>query len=219
MTQGAQIQTREAFLYGRFETLMKPAYGSGIVSSFFTFNDVDFQLNWNEIDFEFLGRNTNLIDTNLIRTFLGITNKNINVKYTTLNKRSESAFWKLCIEWTPDIIRWKINDVIIRSEMASLRVPQKLMMNIWQGSPEWAGEFNGGILPQKATYKYVKYSRYENDQFVPAWMDRFTELNEERWYVALHNTGLTQLVKENVAIVNNNLVLNLTSIDKTTLKP
>jgi len=30
MTSGSNINTRESFLYGRFECLMKPAYGSGI---------------------------------------------------------------------------------------------------------------------------------------------------------------------------------------------
>lgn len=35
--KGGHIQTRESFLYGRFETIFKPPYGSGVVSSFFTF--------------------------------------------------------------------------------------------------------------------------------------------------------------------------------------
>ena len=55
---GAQVLTREAYLYGRFETRMQSAQGDGIVSAFFLYN-LDLGCNWpqenNEIDIEMTG--------------------------------------------------------------------------------------------------------------------------------------------------------------------
>ncbi len=59
-----QIATREAYLYGRFETRMQSVQGSGVVSSFFTYN-LDVGCNWpaenNEIDIEMTGNLENSV--------------------------------------------------------------------------------------------------------------------------------------------------------------
>ena len=207
---GGHLQTKEAFTYGRFECSMKPAYGSGIISSFFTFYDgSDFRTNWNEIDFEFLGRNTNAIDTNIIRTVNGYTDKNINVKHVALNKRSSDVFWKITLEWYPDIVVWRVNDVVIRTMSVVLSRPQKLMMNIWADSSSWAGEFNRGLLPQVALYDYASYSKYINGLFVPVWRDDFNTIDLSRWMFGTWNQGQTTLVKENVSIVDSKLSIKL----------
>ena len=55
---GAAISTHESYLYGRYETVMQSAAGSGIVSSFFLYN-IETNCNWpaenNEIDVEMTG--------------------------------------------------------------------------------------------------------------------------------------------------------------------
>ena len=61
---GAEYRTIENHQYGRFEVRMKSAFGSGIVSSFFTIKDywaegLNGTANWREIDFETLGQHTN----------------------------------------------------------------------------------------------------------------------------------------------------------------
>jgi endo-1,3-1,4-beta-glycanase ExoK len=189
--------------------MFKPAYGSGIVSSFFTFYDgKDFPTNWSEIDFEVLGRNTNQIDTNVIRTVKGYTDKNALSKRQVLSKRASDVFWKLCIEWTPEYIVWRVNDIVIRDLAIKLRSPQKIMMNIWKSdSVGWAGEFNAGMLPQEAEYKYVRYSSLDG-QF---WQDNFNFLDNDRWQIADWPIEGTQMVKENVSLRDGNLVLKLTA--------
>lgn len=210
MTKGAQVQTRETFLYGRFECMMKPAYGSGVVSSFFTFFDgPDWEKNWNEIDFEFLGRHTNTLDTNVIHTNGGVTDKNINVRHHTLDSRASDKFFKLCIEWLPDRVLWKINDITFRTLKVVLNKPQKLMMNLWVGAPGWAGEFNPGILPQEASYEYVRISRYASGAFPLAWQDSFSAIDEKRWQIVERKATTTDFVKENVSIRDGKLVLRL----------
>ena len=53
--RGAEYRTRDTYLYGRFEVKFKSAAGDGIVSSFFTYNDLNPTTPWNEIDIEILG--------------------------------------------------------------------------------------------------------------------------------------------------------------------
>src|SRR6185369_803329 len=55
---GAELRTKDAYLYGRFETRMRSAAGSGLLSSFFTYSDASYPT-WNEIDLEILGRYAN----------------------------------------------------------------------------------------------------------------------------------------------------------------
>ena len=59
--RGAEYRTIENHQYGRFEIRMKSAFGSGVVSSFFTIKDywaegLNGTANWREIDFETLGQ-------------------------------------------------------------------------------------------------------------------------------------------------------------------
>ena len=63
--RGGELRTEAAFRYGRFETRMKGAPGSGVVNSFFLYRDywaegLDGAQHWNEIDIELLGQYTNL---------------------------------------------------------------------------------------------------------------------------------------------------------------
>ena len=37
---GGELRTKESFLYGRFEARFKSAQGDGLVSSFFTYQDL-----------------------------------------------------------------------------------------------------------------------------------------------------------------------------------
>ena len=68
--KGGELRTEDSFRYGRFEVRMKSAFGNGVVSSFFTYNDfwedgLDNSY-WNEIDFEWLGNYNDKVQTNLI---------------------------------------------------------------------------------------------------------------------------------------------------------
>lgn len=211
MIRGSQIQSREQYTYGRFECSIRPAFGSGIISSFFLFNDEKgFQDNWQELDFEFLGRNCNQVDTNIIQTVNHAADFNKAVKYHVFPKRSSDVYWKLKIEWTPFNIRWFVNDFQIRIAPVNLTKPMKIMLNIWKSDDkQWAGDFHEGLLPQIARYKMVKYSSYKDGKFTPVWDDRFLFFDEQRWYRAEHSLDSTKLTPSNV-IVNNGLTLKLT---------
>ena len=59
--RGAELRTKDDFLYGKFEVRFKPAQGDGLVSSFFTYNTDYGNTPWNEIDIELLGRYDNVL--------------------------------------------------------------------------------------------------------------------------------------------------------------
>ncbi len=211
MYSGSHVQTRESFLYGRFETMVNPAFGSGIISSFFLFSDTtDYKVNWAEIDFEFLGRNTNQADTNVIQTIGGVTDKNVGVKKHVLNKRSEDTFWKLSIMWEPKRIVWSINDITVRELKVSINKPMKLMMNLWASdNANWAGEVSPGLLPQSCEFLYVRYSSYVANMFLYEWQDEFFDLDKSRWYLGDWKIGQTILSPMNILYRESKLILSL----------
>lgn len=210
MVKGGHIQTKEKFTYGRFETLMRPAFGSGVVGGFFLFDDTPgFQNNWQELDFEFIGKNTNQIDTNIIRTVGSVTDKNINIKKHILNRRSSDVFWKLTLDWVPDRVIWKVNDVIIRTTVISLNKPMKLEANLWMVSNDWAGKFDAGLLPQLSEYEYISYSKFGNGTVTQVWRDSFHTFDLNRWQVGNWSIGDTQLTNDNVLVADNQLLLTV----------
>ncbi|SFB86879.1 family 16 glycosylhydrolase, partial [Tropicimonas isoalkanivorans] len=62
---GSEIQSRDYFGYGYYEVDMKASGESGVVSSFFLFNNTFWSADHhNEIDFEFLGGDTTVVNIN-----------------------------------------------------------------------------------------------------------------------------------------------------------
>lgn len=61
---GAELQRTKRYHYGRYQVVMRAAPGSGLVSSFFTHTDEYFGDPHNEIDFEFLGYDTAMVQLN-----------------------------------------------------------------------------------------------------------------------------------------------------------
>ncbi|MEL6377495.1 MAG: family 16 glycosylhydrolase, partial [Pseudomonadota bacterium] len=55
---GAEIQRRARTHYGRYEVVMRAARGNGVISSFFTYIGPYFDAPHDEVDIEFLGRDT-----------------------------------------------------------------------------------------------------------------------------------------------------------------
>ena len=142
--KGGELRTEDSFQYGRFEVRMKSALGSGVVSSFFTYRDfwaegLTSSSNWNEIDFEWLGMYDDKVQTNLI-----IQNEWDLPDLVDLNVNPHDDFHVYAIEWTPNSVKFFIDDQLIRTidnfYADSLYHSQKLMMNIWQPTyVDWVG--------------------------------------------------------------------------------
>ena len=55
---GAEYRTKQAFGFGMYDVSMKPIKNDGVVSSFFTYTGPSDGTVWDEIDIEFLGKDT-----------------------------------------------------------------------------------------------------------------------------------------------------------------
>ena len=218
--KGAELRTKESFLYGRFQVRYKASAGAGQTSTFFTYNDVDPNQNWNEIDIEILGRYKDDVQFNTITP--GRKN-HVHHQFVSFNPYTD--FHTYTIEWTPDYVAWFIDGKQVHKQtgehIAALRKPQKIMMNIW--NPEysnWAGKWNDAILPRFAYYDYVSYASYTpeagnvgtNNNFTLQWKDDFDTWDQLRWQKASHTFPGNQcdFTPDNVVFRNGMVILCLT---------
>ena len=223
--RGAEYRTINEFLYGRFEVRMKTAIGSGVVSSFFTIDDywgdgLSSTAYWREIDFEALGNHNYAIQTNIITAY--------ETHHEELNQLSfdpSQSFHTYAFEWTPNSIRFFVDDQIIRENfnnyVTTHNTGQKIMMNIWQPIWEnWVGEFDESILPVYAYYDWIKYYAFtpgtgsagSYNNFTFQWSDEFDYFNNQIWQKATHtwNANNAQFVQQNAVIQDGFLILCLT---------
>ena len=223
--EGAAISTNESFLYGRFETVMQSAAGSGIVSSFFLFN-IETNCNWpaenNEIDVEMTGNNQQIYFTTHHPHPTQAWHFGENF---FLNFNPHTSFHKYVIEWEPGIVRWFVDDQLIYTQDGdtsdNLHYPMAILMNLWAAEAEsWVGEWDNSILPRQSMYEYVKYYSYTpgegnigtGNNFTFDWEDDFETLDTDRWKVS-DFTGFggnyCRFRENNVQVVDNQLTLKI----------
>lgn len=126
------IQSNWYIMFGRVEFETKAAPGTGIVSSAVLQSD-----DLDEIDWEWLGANNDLVQTN----YFGKGNTgSFNRGATHDDKGNHDDFHTYTIDWTSDQIVWSIDGTPVRSltpdEAESDQYPQSPMMiriGVWAG--------------------------------------------------------------------------------------
>jgi hypothetical protein len=218
--KGAELRTKTAYTYGRFEVRYKAAEKDGVLASFFTYHEITSTSNWNELDIEIMGRYNNDVQFNAITP--GQTN---HVRHQNVNFNPCVDFHDYAIEWTPDYVAWFIDGEMVYKQtgahVQTLNRAQKIMMNIWNPASEgWAGVFNPNSLPAFAYYDYVKYYSYTpgsgnygtNNNFTLLWADNFDSFNPSRWEKATHtfDGNNCDFIQENVVYKDGYMILCLT---------
>ncbi|MDW7679221.1 MAG: family 16 glycosylhydrolase [bacterium] len=218
--KGAEYRTKESYIYGRFEARYKPPRGNGIISSFFTYHEITSTNEWNEIDFEILGR----YDHDVLVTSIAPGQKWRNShQYVHFNTHDD--FHNYAFEWTPDYIAWFIDgDEVYRQtqeHIAEFRYGQKIMMNLWISNWEpWVGHFDERVLPLFAYYDWISYASYTpgsgntgtDDNFTFQWKDELDYWDQNRWDKATHTFGgnLVDFTPENIVFNDGVMILCLT---------
>jgi hypothetical protein len=220
--KGGEYRTKESYLYGRFEVRMKTAQREGMLTSFFTYNDMtpfDSQ-KWNEIDIEIMGRYTDDVQYNTITPG---QMSHVGRRQTPFNPALD--FHTYAIEWTPTYVAWFIDGTEsyrqTGPQIQTLIYPQKIMMNMWiQSAVNWSGQWNENSLPAFAYYDYVSYASYTpgagtggtSNDFTPQWKDDFTAYDAARWDRATHTFGgnLCDFTPENIVFKDGCMILCLT---------
>ena len=119
---------------------IKPARGVGVVTGFFTYTGPHYGTRHDEIDIEFLGKDTRHIHLAWFRD--GV----LKTRLVPLGFDAADEPRRYRFDWLPDRIRWYVDDRLIFSieggpdDLPS--VPGRLFANIWAADPtiaNWAG--------------------------------------------------------------------------------
>lgn len=155
---GGEFQRGGYYGYGRYEVIMRPARGSGLVSSFFTYTGPPFGYPHDEIDIEFLGNDTSKAQFNVF-----VNGEALNPPLVSLGFDASQAYNLYAFEWTQDEVRWYVNDRLVftvtENDWRIPAYPGKIMVNLWTGKPKlfaWHGRpnFANGVT---AEYKCISY--------------------------------------------------------------
>jgi len=134
----AEMKTPGKFGYGRYETIMQPARGSGLVTAFFTYTGEPFGDPHDEIDIEFLGSDTTKIHFNYFKNGRKIKPATFDLPFDASAKPHLYAF-----EWRPDGITWFVDgEPVYATETGDKGIPShpgKVMFSAWTGIPQMAG--------------------------------------------------------------------------------
>jgi hypothetical protein len=151
---GGEYRTIDTFSYGRFETRMIAAKGSGIVSSFFTYTGSP----WDEIDVEILGKNTTQAQFNYFVNGVGGHERVVDLGFD-----ASAGYHTYAVDWQPNSIAWYVDGVLKHTATGSPSTlpshPMQIMMNLWNGIgvDGWLGPFSYSA-PLSASYDSVTYT-------------------------------------------------------------
>jgi len=154
---GASIRRDQISHYGRYETRLKAAAGSGVVTGFFTYTGPHYGTRHDEIDIEFLGRNTQQLHAAWFVDGV-LENHFIDLGFDAATETADYAF-----EWYPDRLKWFANGKLIfehhAREGAIPTLPGRLFVNLWAADPSisvWAGNTVQDTNVQ-AQVEYVRF--------------------------------------------------------------
>jgi len=156
---GGEFRSREFYGYGRYEVSMKPIKNDGVVSSFFTYTGPSDNNPWDEIDIEFLGKDTTIVQFNYFTDSRG------NHEYIhELGFDAAEDFHTYAFEWHEDKIVWYVDGEEVYTATENIPVTEsKIMMNAWcgEGVDGWLNAFDDTSMPLTAEYEWVRFTPFE----------------------------------------------------------
>jgi len=150
----AEFQRAGVFGYGRYETVMRAARGTGVVSTFFTHTGEPHD----EVDFEILGRSTASVHTNF---FAAGKNGPVDIALAFDASEGDHIY---AFEWLPGRIAWYVDGVLVREvseKTPGVTIPTttgRIMASVWVAKgqvTEWVGEPD--FTEASATYRCMSH--------------------------------------------------------------
>ncbi|KAJ8328638.1 hypothetical protein BDV3_004739 [Batrachochytrium dendrobatidis] len=194
---GTRVSTTRYIRYGKITARFDPAENPGVVATFITFSDmhrmapITKEFVQDEIDWETVGRNTLLPETNLF------TYKALDVERgmhggPIASPIQGTGAHEYTIDWKSDSVEWSIDGKVVRTQLrnqsfpvnpASLAKdefwfpdsPSRIQLSVWDGSMtnrEWAGGPIqwGSENTIKVPFEWVDIQCYDNhDHPVDRW--------------------------------------------------
>ena len=152
---GGEFRSREFYSYGYYEVCMKPIKNDGVVSSFFTYTGPSDNNPWDEIDIEFLGKDTTKVQFNYFTNGKGNHEKVVDLGFDAAEDFHIYGFL-----WEQNAITWYVDGVEVHKASLNIpKTPSKIMMNVWPGIgvDSWLNAYDG-TTPITAEYKYFLYN-------------------------------------------------------------
>ncbi len=137
---GASVRRDTRSHYGRYEAMLHPAKGAGIVTGFFTYTGPHYGTQHDEIDIEFLGQDTTRMQ---IAWFVDgvLHSRQIPLGFDAADRPRAYAF-----DWHPDRLRWyadgKLVFEVTEDDTPLPKEPGYLFANLWAADKSvqnWAG--------------------------------------------------------------------------------
>lgn len=154
-----ELQSRNTYGYGTYTARIRAARGSGLNTAFFTYlgRNQGFD-GHDEIDFEFLGRDTTRVQLNYY-----IDGKPLGTRLIDLGFDAAEAFHEYSFVWQPDRIRWYVDRKLVHETPGGAAIPShpgKIFVTLWSGSDkvkDWLGPFayTGDVTAEFAWVKYT----------------------------------------------------------------
>lgn len=168
-----EYRTKGFHGYGCYEARFRPIKQPGVVTSFFTFAgpyDNGGNGRHNEIDIEFLGKDTNWIQFNYWTN--DDTYSSHNEEWMYFDTDFSLAAHNFGFRWTESRIDWYVDGNLVTSSTQGTPKASdslhKIMMNVWPvdaTAAGWAGTFVYPGTPLKAQYEWVRYDSAAGCQF------------------------------------------------------
>jgi beta-glucanase (GH16 family) len=155
----AEYRTNILYGYGLYEGRFKTAKATGILGgSLFTYTGPSDNQPWDEIDIEFLGKDTTKMQTNYYTNGVGSHETLINLGFD-----SSLDYHTYGFDYQKAYINWYVDGKLVHTEKGSRGAlpshKMKLMMNLWPGIgvDGWLGHFNytGPLSVQVDWLKYT----------------------------------------------------------------
>lgn len=167
---GVEYRSKETVQYGKVEARVRFAKGSAVVSSVVLIYTPWPPDDWNELDIEFLGKNTDRVQFNHMINIPPADPISGHQQYpelVTLNFDPGADFHDYSIEWVPGRARFSVDGEVLHEateEMARMVLPQNILLTIWASdSAGWAGPVDETTAPTSVEYDWIKVYDYTGD--------------------------------------------------------
>lgn len=158
---GAEYRTKQYFGYGLYQVCMKPIKNDGVVSSFFTYTGPNDGTPWDEIDIEFLGKDTTHVQFNYY-----VNGRGGHEYWYDLGFDASQEFHTYGFNWYEGGITWYVDGSPVYTAPSADIFPShpgKIMMNVWPGTgvDDWLNAYNGNT-PLHAYYEWLSWDAPNN---------------------------------------------------------
>lgn len=155
----AEIKSNAPYGYGTYEARIRSAAGSGLNTALFTYSGPPLSPVHDEIDFEFLGKNSGQVQLNY---FTG--GKGEHGSTPDLGFDAAAGFNDYAFVWAPDSIKWYVNGKLVREARGAglPSTPGNLILSLWNGTKvfdDWLGPFDATRTPVAAEYDWVAFTK------------------------------------------------------------